>query len=124
MFPNITKAEKITLCVIVTVFVYGIFTFFFSFGAIIADPSIQTFSVCLPYYAQWKLLLCLAVALLILAQGDGLDNISPEQSAMASTVKHGLQPNPKSRRLIGKSGRVLKRSSALLLKGLKNTVTG
>jgi type IV secretion system protein VirD4 len=73
MFANLSKGEKITMSIIMSFLLYGAFTFVFSLSTIINDFTISTFVGCLPYFAIWKLLICILSVIYIMIQGNGLD---------------------------------------------------
>lgn len=73
MFANLSKAEKIIMSVIVSILLYGAFTYVFSISVLSSDFTFVTFISCLPEFALWKLLICALGSLFILMQGDGLD---------------------------------------------------
>lgn len=86
MFFNLSKSEKITVGIIVSVFLYCLISIFFSIGTIVTNFSLYSFLSCLPRLAWLKILICIGVFILIMISGDGLD-------VKATTVGHGQHGN-------------------------------
>lgn len=70
---SLSKSEKIVLCLILSVVLYGATTFAFSIGRIEDNFSVWVYLSCLPVWFPFKLAICALASIYVLTTGDGLN---------------------------------------------------